>query len=143
MEKFKIENWEKNNENIEYTSLKEGDVNEIIKRISKLLHLPFNEINNNHFFVNILNKLNVHIEISDINECNTFPKILSLLNGKVSMETNVYLVWSHNSIDKITLSCLSEYWDYIWYGPSDEMLLLYFDEYEKILLITDYGVVYS
>lgn len=43
----------------------------------------------------------------------------------------------------MTLSCLSKYWDYIWYGSSDEMVLLYFDEYEKVLLITDYGVVYS
>lgn len=92
MENFKVENWKKDNENVEYTSLKEGDVNEIINRISILLHLSFNEINNNHFFVNILNKLNVHIEISDINECNTFPKILSLLNGKVDMEADVYLV---------------------------------------------------
>ena len=89
-----------------------------------------------------MNKLNVHIEISDINECNTFPKILSLLNGKVDMEADVYLVWNHRNIDKMTLSCLSKYWDYIWYGSSDEMVLLYFDEYEKVLLITDYGVVY-
>jgi len=143
MENFKVENWKKNNVRVEYTSLENGEVNEIINKISKLYNLSFNEINNNHFSVNILKKMNALVEISDINECNIFPKILSLLNDKPNIETNVYLVWNYNSIDRVTLSCLSKYWDYIWYGPSDEMVLLYFDEYKKALIITDYGIVYS
>jgi hypothetical protein len=142
MDIFKIENWKKDNKFIDYVSLSTSEIQEKIQEIAKLCNLDFDNIYNNSLFSNTLKVLHTHIVIQDINEPNTFYQILPLIKNEISMETHIYLIWDYDSVDKIKLSCLAKYWDYIWYGPSDEMVLLFIPEIQLILLVAEYGVVY-
>jgi hypothetical protein len=57
-------------------------------------------------------------------------------------ERQVYIVWNYpNEIDMVKSEYLLENWDYFWYGPSDEAIILFFEHSKKIIMITHYNEI--
>lgn len=55
---------------------------------------------------------------------------------------DVYLIWDDKNIDQISIRSLIDNWQYIWYGISDEAVIIYIAALKKIILITHYGSVF-
>ena len=52
------------------------------------------------------------------------------------------IIWDENEIDRMKTSSILEYWEFIWYGISDDAIMLYQEENQKILILTHFGRVY-
>ncbi|MGB5927205.1 MAG: hypothetical protein WBH03_03480 [Cyclobacteriaceae bacterium] len=58
------------------------------------------------------------------------------------MADKTLIIWSENHIDAMNSADIMEYWDSIWFGESDEAVILYSVENRGLLMITHYGRVY-
>lgn len=107
----------------------------LIDEISKVLGLTESS---KEIFIEIANKL----ASKDFDEEFTY-NINSVFNEfSFPIDGDIFIVWNQNIIDKINTKTLLENWDYIWYGDSDEAVILYHREKSKLLLITHYGRVF-
>jgi hypothetical protein len=71
-----------------------------------------------------------------------FLKNLLLTKSDIPPDTLCFVFWDYeNGIDLFEVEELLLNWDYIWYDKSDEAMILYFPSQEKLILITDHGVV--
>ncbi|SHF00744.1 hypothetical protein [Dysgonomonas macrotermitis] len=139
MDAFKRQIWEKDNLNLEYSSLNNLQTQHILYKIEKLCNISVDSINDATIFIKICKRLNKEYILLNINEKDGFSDLCSLLKLDMRQTSTVYVVWNYNEIDKFRASVLHYYWNYIWYGASDEMCLLYFSDIEVLVMITDYG----
>ncbi len=143
MEEFKIKNWEKEKLNLEYTSLNKFQNQQIITEIANKYSLLEDSLCDSAFFIKVSEIFIKKNVLLSINDHNGFKDLISMLNLNVSEDSYVNVIWNSNCIDQFKCYILNDYWDYIWYGPSDEMCLLYFSEIQFLILITDYGTIYQ
>lgn len=62
----------------------------------------------------------------------------------ISPDSVCFVFWDYESyIDLFKVEELTNNWDYIWYDKSDEAMILYFPSKEKIILVTDHGLLKS
>ena len=53
-----------------------------------------------------------------------------------------YLLWEvGEAVDQFRVDDLLRDWEYIWYPTSDEVLVIYIPKVERIILLTDYGMI--
>lgn len=138
MEKFKIENFEKEKGRPFPKIVAFKGKQELLAILSGI----FKDAN-----VNSLKPRQMFIDLSkclDYKDINDDAKDIRplLLRFGFNREGNIYLVWDKNHIDELAISDLIEYWEYIWYPAGDEAVILYCKVSHKILLITDHGRVY-
>lgn len=57
-------------------------------------------------------------------------------------QNSAVILWNNKEGDLFECRTLINHWDYIWYGTSDEMCLLYFSDVQFGVLITDYDAIY-
>ena len=125
-----------------YKTLDKLEVNQLIRKIETIygaIHVEdkilFSEIPNTI--------LSQKYDVPTINQYNGFETLYSLLGVNMQEEDAVYVVWNYHDVDMFSLKNLIKYWEYIWYGPSDECCLLYFAKNNLLVMPTDYGTVYG
>lgn len=59
-----------------------------------------------------------------------------------SLNEKLIIIWNRNNFDEFDANVLINEWNYIWYGSSDEAIILFQEGMKKILLITHYGRIY-
>jgi hypothetical protein len=143
MEDFKREIWEKDKLCLEYDSLSYTQIQQILNKFTVIYNIPIDSIDNSSIFDKMSNLLNKEVILLNINEKDGFRDMCLLLNLNISQNSAVYIIWNYNNVDKINIYILQNYWDYIWYGSSDEICLLYFPDSESLVMITDYGTIYT
>jgi hypothetical protein len=141
MENFKIEIWIKDGIHIEYNSLNRVQSMQLLDTICMNYNIIFDKDKQSSFFIQLSDSLQNEISLYDINEPEGFKNLCTLLKIDIFPDQLVYVIWNFNDIDAIQSNVLKDYWDYIWYGTSDEMCLLYFSLSKQIVLITDYGSI--
>jgi hypothetical protein len=142
METFKIDIWKKDKLNLKYISLNHAKIQEVMNKIAEKYKISTESLNNSSLFVKMSEILKKEIILLDINEPKGFKELIGLLQLNLSQDSLIDIIWNYNSIDQVEYSVLSDYWDYIWYGPSDEMCLLYCHSTQLIIMVTDYGTIY-
>ena len=143
MEEFKKEIWEKDNLHLEYDSLNYLQIQQIQHRLAKLCNVSADSINDPSIFIKMSKILKKEFVLLNINEKEGFKDMCSLLKLNVHQNSSIYVIWNYNKIDKINVYVLQNYWDYIWFGASDEVCLLYFSDVESLVMINDYGTIQS
>lgn len=141
MEKFKREIWEKDELHIEYDSLDYQQIQQILYKIVKEYNVTIDNLNNSSFFINMSDILKKSVVLLDINEKDGFKDMCSLLKLNILQNSIVYVIWNYTDIDRFQACTLQKYWDYIWYGTSDEVCLLYFADIKSFVMINDYGTI--
>ena len=143
MEDFKKEIWENDNLHLEYNSLDSLQMQQILHKLAKLCNISVDNINNSSIFIKMSEILKNEVVLLNINEKEGFKDMSLLLKLNAHQNNSVYVIWNYNNIDKISVDVLQNYWDYIWFGASDEMCLLYFSDIESLVMVTDYGTIQS
>jgi len=143
MEDFKKEIWENDNLHLEYNSLDSLQMQQILHKLAKLCNISVDNINNSSIFIKMSEILKNEVVLLNINEKEGFKDMSLLLKLNAHQNNSVYVIWNYNNIDKISVDVLQNYWDYIWFGASDEMCLLYFSDIESLVMVTDYGTIKS
>lgn len=113
--------------------------NVIISGLFKTLDI---DIKNAHPFKEVYDKLGNSLIIDSINEKEGFDVLFSkIFISQLNDEDQVFLIWNINTpVDICSVKILKKYWDYIWYGSSDEALLLFVPE-KFVLQLSDWGEV--
>jgi hypothetical protein len=136
MEKFKLEIYK--NDRGEpfpmYRSLNSIERKEIITEIANIIELQSSV----ELFKNIESKL----LYEDYDEEFTYSLECILDSFGFSLEGKLFVVWNANDIDEFSIITMREFWEYIWYGNSDEAVILYQQEFCKVIMITHYGRVF-
>ena len=141
MENFKKEIWERDNLHLEYSSLNNLQIQQILHRLAKLCNVSVDSISNSSIFIRISEILKKETVLLNINEKEGFKDMCSLLKLNLHIDDSTYVIWNYNNIDKISVFNLQNYWDYIWFGASDEVCLLYFSNIESLIMVNDYGTI--
>ena len=143
MKDFKREIWEKDGHHLEYDSLCQLQIHQTLYRLAVLCNVSIDSIEDSSIFIKMSEVLKKEVVSLNINEKEGFKDLCSLLKLDISKDGTVYIIWNYNDVDKIKVYVLQQYWDYVWFGTSDEICLLYFPDIESIVMITDYGTIYS
>ena len=141
MEDFKKEIWQKDKLHLEYSSLNYLQIQQILDSLAKLCNVSVDSINDSSIFIKMSEILDKKVVLLNINEKEGFKDICSSLKLNVYLNSSIYVIWNYNNIDKISLYVLQNYWDYIWFGASDEVCLLYFSDIESLIMVNDYGTI--
>lgn len=141
MEDYKIDIWKKDKINLEYELLNDLQIHQILHKIARLCNISIESINYSSIFFKMEETLNKKFVLLNINEKEGFRDLCLFLKLNIHQDSTVFVVWNYNDIDKISVSLLLNYWDYIWYGTSDEICLLYFSDIELLVMINDYGTI--
>lgn len=140
MEEFKVDIWRKDNIDVRYKSLNQVEKQKIIDDIAGKLKIRLSS--DSILFTKLLKILIDQIILLNINEPDGLECLVSKLNLNISEDTIVNVIWDYDSIDCFEFDKLKKYWEYIWYGTSDEMCLLYIPEVSFFVVISDYGTIY-
>ena len=141
MENFKIDILKEENIDIKYESLNNKQVIQIITDIESQYGNISQE--GKSFFDIIRNNLShEEIELSTINKEEGFRDLCSLFNMELKEKKEVFVLWDEQNIDIFSMSDLYYYWNYIWYGSSDECCIIYFPDNKTLFMVNDYGIVY-
>jgi len=140
MEEFKVDIWRKDNINVRYKSLNQVEKQKIIDDIAGKLKIRLSS--GSILFTKLLEILIDQMILLNINEPDGFECLVSIFNLNISEDAVVNVIWDYDSIDCFELDTLKRYWEYIWYGTSDEMCLLYIPEISFFVVVTDYGTMY-
>jgi hypothetical protein len=106
--------------------------------LSKILKIINSDRNTGNLFAEIENKL----LFKDLDEEFTFDIERIFLDFKFKRDKELFVFWNKNDIDKIEANDLIEKWEYIWYGSSDDAVILFDEPNERVLMITHYGRIY-
>ena len=142
MEKFKIEIWEKEGLNINFRPLNDIYIKKIIKNINKKNNIPIFNHSHTSFFEELLKYMHYELIFLEINMSQGFKELISLLNLNLSENDYVDVIWNYNEAEQFKYNILADYWEYIWYGASDEMCLIFIPNIEFPFVVTDYGTIY-
>lgn len=136
MEKFKLDIYLKETGNVfsEIEPINTQNRDAILRNIVEILGLK----NNSELFVEIEKSLSS--KDFDEDYIQDISKIFEIFNFKAT--NYLFLVWNVNDIDKIKANVLIENWSFLWYADSDDAVIVFDDENNKILLITHYGRIF-
>lgn len=125
-----------------YRTLSESDSVKVLADISQLVNAD-KPLNSKTFFPFLESALTdgIALDEDDLATNTGLKKIFATANLEKS--SPVFVIWSFDElVDTFNFSDLLKYWDYIWYGSSDEAVILFFPSSGFILLITDWGNVH-
>jgi len=140
MEDFKKEIWEKDHLDLEYSPLDCSSIKNILYNIENQYKISISS--NSSFFKEISMVFKNKLILHEINDSTGFENLIYLLNLDIQPKTIINVIWDYNEVDQFESATLKNYWDYIWYGPSDEVCLLDFPSHNLLVMITDYGTIY-
>ena len=140
MEEFKVEIWRKDNINVRYQSLGQVEIQKIIDDIANKLKIRLSC--DSLLFTQLSEIFIDQMILLNINEPDGFECLISIFDLNIPGDVVVNVIWNYDSVDCFEIDVLKKYWEYIWYGTSDEMCLLYFPEISFFVILTDYGTMY-
>lgn len=93
-------------------------------------------------FKNIYNSLENIINIETLNIDLGFENIMTFLSDlNLNNDDQFFLIWDFSeNVDVFSINTFKKYWSSIWYGDSDESLILYIPN-KVIVLLNDWGEV--
>ncbi len=142
MEKFKIQIFkeEKPGELFQFVTLNLEDSKWVVKNILKAGAIS-EEINETHLLYSLLlESLENEILYKNKVSATLLKKVLTTFS--FSLDSICFVFWDfENGVDLFIVDDLLGNWDYIWYDTSDEAMILYFPCKEKLILITDFGIL--
>ena len=140
MENFKLEifNKEHKGEKFLFQKVKDQELSNLIQELTRIVGNA--EIKASIEFFNTI-KLNFNRTLQ-MNKTNNLKEIFKQIGLKGSSLGDVsYLIWKFpNDIDRFDLKFLINNWNYIWYGDSDDAVVIYIEN-KILMLITHYGTV--
>jgi hypothetical protein len=139
MEAFKIDNWKRDNIDINYLSLDSSKTEMMMHSIATHFGVLFNKEN---LFIKMQDILEEYMVILDINEEQGFKILSDSMNIQCAPNDKICIIWDVDTIDMFNYSTLLQYWDYVWYGTGDEACIVLFPNVNHIVMITDYGTIY-
>ncbi|HRX28165.1 MAG TPA: hypothetical protein P5235_02180 [Saprospiraceae bacterium] len=142
MEKFKIDIFEKDNpsKSIDLISLNSSDSKWVSLLLTNCIKYFSEGLDTQELFIFLGHYLDKEFKYKNDVTKKFLKNILMKLN--IPFDAVCFMFWDFESgIDIIKTTDLIEKWDYIWYDTSDEALILFFPSMDKIVLITDHGVV--
>ncbi|MDP2385336.1 MAG: hypothetical protein Q8M29_03110 [Bacteroidota bacterium] len=140
MEKHKFDNYYKDFESdLEVKPLDRLNSKKIFNQFYDQIN---HKIGKENFFKDISESITEKISIIDINDRIGFNNIIKKIDNVTFYNTEkCFLIWdSETGIDQCDFSLLTKYWDYIWYGPSDESMIVFIPG-KLILLVSDWGEI--
>jgi len=137
MEGFKLDNYKKEKGELfpKIEILNFESQNKIFESLKNLINLSSN---NEGLFFELVDKL----ASKDYDEDLTYNIHFIFDEFDFSRDEDVILIWNMKNADKISSKVLLDNWNYIWYGDSDEAVILYQENNRKLLLITHYGRIF-
>lgn len=137
MENFKLDIYKSETGDFfpEIEPLNNKHKDEIINEIKNLVGLSLETEN---LFVGLAEKLSK----KDFDEKFTYDIHSIFKKFDLSVKETTLIIWNRNEIDEINTKILLDKWEYIWYGDSDDAIILYQKKYGKLLLISHYGRVF-
>ena len=143
MEKFKIKIYfDEYGKDLEFESLSKSNSSSVLEQLSSSLKAPSIK-ESKDFFPIVKSKLEFYKSYDDTQKLEFFKGLLDDFQIAINEDDVCFLIWNVNDIDSVTKNFLVQNWDYFWYGPSDEAILLFFNTVDLIILITDYGEIRS
>lgn len=142
MEEFKIEIFNKENpaESFRHATLNKGDSNWIIKNVLKDARISVDVNSTQSFFKNMTEGLENQIIYGDQDIKDLLEEYFD--SAKIGNDALVFIVWDFETgVDQFKMQDILYFWDYIWYGPSDEALIVYCPSMSKLILVTDQGYI--
>ena len=144
MDSFKLEifNSKHPGQKFEFISLNMTDTNWVISAVLDKVNLIISNKLSEPFFKQLLQTLDNIIPL--INE--SIPQTLKeyFHEHSVSPDSLVFIIWDiDQNADLLTSKGIISHWDDIWYGPSDEAMVIFIPSISKILLLADYGLIKS
>jgi hypothetical protein len=124
-----------------YQTLSKEESNKVIGDISQLVKadIVLNSKSFFRFFESVLTD-GIALNEGDLAADAGLKTIFATAN--LDDTSQVFVIWSFDElVDTFSFYDLIKYWDYIWYGPSDEAVILFFPSSRFVLLITDWGNV--
>lgn len=134
MQGFKLEIYqnEKGKPFTDIETLDQESSNKIIEKVHSILGT---EVDGRMLFPEIMEKLTCR----DFDEDFTYNLESIFREFDINREGEVYIIWDEDSVDKTSGDNLIKNWDYIWFGESDEAVILYQEDKNSVLLINHYG----
>lgn len=119
----------------EYFALENEECKQLVNTISNDL---LNKDIDSEFWKDIVNVLRCkqYMDVDTLKLKDVF------IDCEFNCKDDIYIIWRKDEVDVMKTSLLIEYWDDIWYPPSDELVILYCGTTRKLLLITHWGNVY-
>lgn len=138
MEQFRIDNYLKGNDNNtfpHYQSLELNECKVIMNEIS-------NTVLNTDYKKDFWSKACVRLKYIDYSEANLRDIENIFTDIKYDSTDNIYIIWSADEIDIMSIEDVFSYWNYLWYPPADDAIILYSDISKAIFIITHWNRVY-
>lgn len=137
MEEFKIDLYtEETGDNFpKFESLNLEDAKNKIKALFDILQI---EPNHSSLYSTLINNLK-HVDKTDDY---TYDIKTIFDDFQFDCENELLIIWDEFHIDKMSSIDIINNWDFIWYGDSDDAIILYSQINKRILLITHYGRIY-
>ncbi|NQX81070.1 MAG: hypothetical protein HRT66_03615 [Flavobacteriaceae bacterium] len=134
MEEYKLDNFKREyNKNLAYCELDRKKSKEIIYLVKKELSLK-EDYSMKLAWDSLKLKKIIVLDTSDLLD------VIKCTGIDIEKKYDIYIVWNFDvSVDVIKYEELSKYWDDIWYDTSDEMVILYTNEF--CILISECGEV--
>ena len=140
MEEFKIEIFNKENpvDSFRHTTLNKGDSNWIIKNALEVAGISVDITSTQSLFKHMTEGLENQIIYGDQDIKDLLKDYFD--SAEIGRDSLVFIIWDFESrVDQFKLQDILDFWDYIWYGPSDEALIIDCPGVSKILVVTDHG----
>lgn len=138
MQQFKIDHYNSEmSDNVfpEYQPLNEEDCAEVIREIKSVVSGVENHEN---VFIGISKECSSKSITDD--ELDNLDAVLVALGFDCSGQ--VCIIWDETEIDIMDMALVAEHWIDIWYPPSDEAVILYCRDTNKLVMVTDWGQVF-
>ncbi|RYE18318.1 MAG: hypothetical protein EOP51_22205 [Sphingobacteriales bacterium] len=142
MEQFKLDIFKsETGEDLDFTTINDVESDRVKKVMLNLLGLADCSITTQGLFKYLEGNIAYKTKYPRSDIDGDFMQIM-LKKLNVSYPTTGYILWDMtNKVDQFDLEYLIKNWDSVWFGVSDEALMLYLPNYKIVLLMTDHGYI--
>ena len=142
MEEFKVQIFKEENPNKElrYISLSSKDSKWVTINILELSGVSKSVNETPLFYTSIMKSLENEIDSKGDITSKFLKDLLTSLD--ITLDSICFIFWDYESrIDLFTVQDVIDHWEYVWFGSSDEAIVLYFPGNRKLIFLTDYGLI--
>ena len=142
MEAFKIEIFKKErpSEPLFFKTLNREDSHWVLSNILKLAEKEGKLIGTEQLYSYLYGYLKNEVLYRDQNVRACLENALK--KCQIPLDALCFVFWDcESSVDLFILKDLITYWEFVWYETSDEAVVLFFPATEKLMLITEHGLM--
>lgn len=136
MQQYKLNNLkrEKPDFNFDFESIPKGEFEKIVSKCKseRIKELFFSKSPFTNFMENYTQK----VIVPDLNKVAGFNELINKVSFN-SDSTTLFVFWNANEVDKIKVDTLKKFWEYIWYDDSDEAVIIFDSNDEKVIMVVE------